>query len=410
MSLWNKLINAAVEANEQAHINRLHRDFVSTNTMLEELSDSLRPDALASFLENRTKVRSSIANWSRDGALKVAADFFNKARTHKDYDKKESIALALSGLWLESGIRRSHSTAENIYQTLEKLAIGLHPIFESDVSGGAIIKTAPPIDLPRSQTTTPLIGYVTQPHDQVHSDAQRERYRATSREREMAKERFDTSQNSFQVAGTAPDVAKPQKEYAGLIWMVVIAVLIYSCQAKDQSSAKARFELASTPISIPKESPTTGPLKNSATQPTSAASREAHKLPGFVAKDMQPSKVVAKGISSAGVDQQGNAKGASQISFDSLTASEKDAVEKVCAVEKKQGEAGFKLCVSQQLANLSASELHSSSNLSWFRDEWMALPIGRTDEIESICEITKTSGVVPYGRCLVQQLRLAKSG
>ena len=121
MGLLNTLKSAVVDANEQAHAARLQRDLPLTMQQIDALPDNLKVQALQRFLESREVVVRDIANWSRNGALSIAKGFFRHAKREYALNKKDALAHALAGLWLEGGVRNS-DTAADVHETIEALA------------------------------------------------------------------------------------------------------------------------------------------------------------------------------------------------------------------------------------------------------------------------------------------------
>lgn len=121
MGFWDSLKNTVVEANENAHAERLHNDLGITLRMVDQLPAHLRSESLMTFLEFREKVIKDIQNWSYEGALKVAKDFFGKARELQHLNKKDSLAFAMAGLWLEGALRKNPK-AELVHDHMEDLA------------------------------------------------------------------------------------------------------------------------------------------------------------------------------------------------------------------------------------------------------------------------------------------------
>lgn len=124
MGIWDSIKSAAWEANESAHVERLHKDLFPTQQQVQALPDSLKVQALLKFLRLRESVIGQIANWSRDGGLQMAKGFFNEARKLQNFDRCNSLGFALAGLWLESGLRTGQK-ADEVHATLEKLAQSL---------------------------------------------------------------------------------------------------------------------------------------------------------------------------------------------------------------------------------------------------------------------------------------------
>lgn len=121
MGIWNSIKSAAWEANESAHRERLHKDLFLTQQQVQMLPRNLQGRTVLKFLDLRESVIGQIANWSRDGGLRMAKDFFSEARKLQDFDRSNSLGFALAGLWLESGLRVGPK-ADEVHASLERLA------------------------------------------------------------------------------------------------------------------------------------------------------------------------------------------------------------------------------------------------------------------------------------------------
>lgn len=121
MSLWNAIKESARDANEAAHAQRLHDDLSTTLRLVDGMPDHIKASVLTTYLEMRHRIMGDMDNWSRDGALKIAKGMFTRARALKDLNKKDSYALALAALWLESG-QRPHPQALAVHAYLDTVA------------------------------------------------------------------------------------------------------------------------------------------------------------------------------------------------------------------------------------------------------------------------------------------------
>jgi hypothetical protein len=121
VGLWISLKAAAWEANEKTHSERLSNDLFPTMQQVDALPDHLKEQALIRFLELREAVISKAANWSRDGILKAAKEFFSEARRLQDFDRCNSLGFALAGIWLESSAR-NNDKSNSVFYILEDVA------------------------------------------------------------------------------------------------------------------------------------------------------------------------------------------------------------------------------------------------------------------------------------------------
>ena len=122
MGLIGKLVEAAVDANEEAHGVRLLRGLEDTKRCLAALQEDVRADSIGAFLARRQDLLRQIKNWSVEGRLKEGKKLQGEARGRSDFDQSESYALWMTGAWLESGVRKSPK-ARSVHQSLETLAL-----------------------------------------------------------------------------------------------------------------------------------------------------------------------------------------------------------------------------------------------------------------------------------------------
>ena len=121
MGIWTTLVGSAQEANEQAHGERLRRELESTLSLMDGMNEEVRAYAILKFMEKRSTLKLNMANWSREGRIKVARALHASARKKFDLDQAESYALWLAGAWLESGARNSPQ-AEYVNNYIETFA------------------------------------------------------------------------------------------------------------------------------------------------------------------------------------------------------------------------------------------------------------------------------------------------
>src|SRR5690606_18808680 len=107
MGFFSALKDAAAEANEGAHGERLKSGLASTMSCLEALDERVRMLAVARFIESRKTLQQQMPNWSREGRIKVGRALQAEARKCFDLDQAKSYGLWLAGAWIESGERQS---------------------------------------------------------------------------------------------------------------------------------------------------------------------------------------------------------------------------------------------------------------------------------------------------------------
>lgn len=129
MGILGRLIDAAVEANEDAHAHRLERGWADTWRALAGLSNSVRANALGEFLVMRQGLLAELQNWSRDGRIQTARKLQDEARRAFDFNQSHSHALWMAGAWLEA-LARGTKRAGEVHASIESLARSLtaeHP-------------------------------------------------------------------------------------------------------------------------------------------------------------------------------------------------------------------------------------------------------------------------------------------
>lgn len=121
MGFLGKLVDAAIEANEEAHAVRLERGFHDTIRRLQALGDRIRGEALVKFLKRRGALEAASPNWSVEGRIKAGRELQAEARKEYDFNQTESYSLWLAGAWLEARARSSER-AQKVYSQIEELA------------------------------------------------------------------------------------------------------------------------------------------------------------------------------------------------------------------------------------------------------------------------------------------------
>jgi hypothetical protein len=127
MGLWSAIKGAAHDANEQAHGERLEKDWQATMAIVESLPEDLRVDAMVRIRALWAALAEERRNWTQDGALQMCRKLYAAARDKQHVDRKESVAIALAAIWLESDCR-VHPKASLVHEHLESLAMELNAI------------------------------------------------------------------------------------------------------------------------------------------------------------------------------------------------------------------------------------------------------------------------------------------
>ena len=104
---FRTIADAAKEANEDAHGERLLRDVQSTFSCLENLDGKISYVAMSGYLQIQDRLGGQMLNWSREGRIKVGRTMQRQARVAIDTDMAGGYAKWLAGAWLESNERNS---------------------------------------------------------------------------------------------------------------------------------------------------------------------------------------------------------------------------------------------------------------------------------------------------------------
>lgn len=121
MGFFSAIFDAAKEANEEAHGERLLRDVQSSFTCMEALDGRVQYVAMRGYLQIRERLTGQIYNWSREGCIEIGRTMQRQARDSFDTDLAGSYAKWLAGAWLESKERKSLK-AQQAYAQLDKFA------------------------------------------------------------------------------------------------------------------------------------------------------------------------------------------------------------------------------------------------------------------------------------------------
>ena len=121
MGFFSALKDAAVEANEDAHGNRLLTETQSTFACVERLDDRLKNGVAYGYLEIRARLLQEMLNWSKEGRIKIGRQMQSQAREKFDLDLIGSYSKWLAGAWIESKERNSFK-AQQAFELLDGLA------------------------------------------------------------------------------------------------------------------------------------------------------------------------------------------------------------------------------------------------------------------------------------------------
>ncbi len=130
MGIFDGLLSAASEATEKAHGTRLVSDMHATIKLVGNAHPEVESKAWLLFLELHEDVLKHSKNWSKDGTLRVAKDFYATARKSKDLDIGTSYGYALAGCFTE-GLARTSVEAALVVTHLGTLGIELQRQAES---------------------------------------------------------------------------------------------------------------------------------------------------------------------------------------------------------------------------------------------------------------------------------------
>lgn len=118
MGFFGLLKEAAIEANDIAHGERLDHELTSTIECIKRLDGRVANMALVGFVRSKIRLLNQIQNWSREGRIKTGRDLQAEARKCFDLDQAKSYGLWLAGAWLES-MERSSPKAISVHSMLE---------------------------------------------------------------------------------------------------------------------------------------------------------------------------------------------------------------------------------------------------------------------------------------------------
>jgi hypothetical protein len=107
LGLFDNIVGALRETNEAAHGARLKSDTFATLDLLHRAGPKVETQGLQQYLKLFDHVMANCQSWSRDGRLRVAAQFQAEARKNKDFDIGKAYGYYLASAFLECMARES---------------------------------------------------------------------------------------------------------------------------------------------------------------------------------------------------------------------------------------------------------------------------------------------------------------
>ena len=107
MGLVSSLLGAISETNDEVHGQRLLSHVQSAFACFESMDRQVLGAAGLGYLQTRSRLLSAMANWTREGRIRIARQMQDQARQALDTDVAGSYAKWMAGAWLESGERHS---------------------------------------------------------------------------------------------------------------------------------------------------------------------------------------------------------------------------------------------------------------------------------------------------------------
>jgi len=107
MGFFSAIFDAAKEANDEAHSERLLREVQSSFACMENLDGKLQYIAMMGYLQIQERLIAQMPNWAREGQIELGRTMQRQARDAFDTDMAGGYAKWLAGAWLESKERNS---------------------------------------------------------------------------------------------------------------------------------------------------------------------------------------------------------------------------------------------------------------------------------------------------------------
>ena len=121
MGFFSTILDAAKEANDEAHGVRLLQEVQSSFACMENLDGKVQYVAMMGYLQILGRLVDQMPNWSREGRIKLGRTMQQQARDAFDTDMGGGYAKWLAGAWLESQERNSLK-AQQAFGLLEGFA------------------------------------------------------------------------------------------------------------------------------------------------------------------------------------------------------------------------------------------------------------------------------------------------
>lgn len=121
MGLLSRLLDAAGEANQDAHGERLLAEFYDSVGRMSRMPPAQSDEVISRFVDKRGKLHAQIWNWTNDGKLKMSKTLRDEARKLTDFNLTEGYALWMTSAWLEAQMRSSNK-ARTVFGKLDELA------------------------------------------------------------------------------------------------------------------------------------------------------------------------------------------------------------------------------------------------------------------------------------------------
>lgn len=141
MGFFSSIADAAKNANEDAHGDRLLKGVQSTFSTMENVSDEVQRTTMLGFIQIQDRLIQQMPNWSRDGRLELGRNMQNQARTVFDTDMAGGYAKWLAGAWLESKERNSIK-AQQAFSSIERFSKHFRKAVEIEVATNKNSQTA----------------------------------------------------------------------------------------------------------------------------------------------------------------------------------------------------------------------------------------------------------------------------
>ena len=107
MGFFSSISDAAKNANEDAHGDRLLKGVQSTFSTMENVANEVQRTTMLGFIQIQDRLIEQMPNWSRDGRIELGRNMQNQARAVFNTDMAGGYAKWLAGAWLESKERNS---------------------------------------------------------------------------------------------------------------------------------------------------------------------------------------------------------------------------------------------------------------------------------------------------------------